>query len=145
VPVRHWVLSFPIPLRGLFAVHPELLAPVLQTIHRVIATHRIRQAGSKRSEVATGAVTLIQRFGFAAASTMPNRRSGCLRSLEVAARDDNLVAVIGCQFGRNPASDDAVAASDQNSLSAHIIDVIPMNGSQPPALRAEGGDVQHND
>jgi hypothetical protein len=46
VPVRHWVLSFPIPLRGLFAVHPELLAPVLQTIHRVIATHRIRQAAN---------------------------------------------------------------------------------------------------
>ena len=28
-PVRQWVLSFPIPLRSLFAVHPELLAPVL--------------------------------------------------------------------------------------------------------------------
>ena len=36
VPVRQWVLSFPIPLRSLFAVHPELLAPVLQIIHRVI-------------------------------------------------------------------------------------------------------------
>ena len=48
------------------AVHPELLAPVLQTIHRVIATHLIRQAGVKRSEAATGAVTLIQRFGSAA-------------------------------------------------------------------------------
>jgi hypothetical protein len=36
VPVRQWVLSFPIPLRSLFAVHPELLAPVLQVIHRVI-------------------------------------------------------------------------------------------------------------
>ena len=23
VPVRQWVLSFPIPLRSLFAVHPE--------------------------------------------------------------------------------------------------------------------------
>ena len=38
VPVRQWVLSFPIPLRSLFAVHPELLAPVLQIIHRAIAT-----------------------------------------------------------------------------------------------------------
>ncbi len=28
VPVRQWALSFPIPLRSLFAVHPELLAPV---------------------------------------------------------------------------------------------------------------------
>ena len=27
-PVRQWVLSFPIALRSLFAVHPELLAPV---------------------------------------------------------------------------------------------------------------------
>jgi len=32
----------------------------------VIATHLIRQAGVKRSEAATGAVTLIQRFGSAA-------------------------------------------------------------------------------
>jgi len=64
--VRQWVLSFPIPLRSLFAVHPELLAPVLQIIHRVIATHLIRQAGVKRSQAATGAVTLIQRFGSAA-------------------------------------------------------------------------------
>jgi len=66
VPVRQWVLSFPIPLRSLCAVHPELLAPVLQIIHRVIATHLIKQAGIKRSAAATGAVTLIQRFGSAA-------------------------------------------------------------------------------
>lgn len=66
VPVRQWVLSFPIPLRSLFAVHPELLAPVLQIIHRVIATHLIKHAGIKRSEAATDAVTLMQRFGTAA-------------------------------------------------------------------------------
>jgi hypothetical protein len=29
VPIRQWVLSFPIPLRLLFASHPQLLAPVL--------------------------------------------------------------------------------------------------------------------
>ena len=46
--VRHWVLSFPIPLRSLFAVHPELLAPVLRIIQRVIATHVIKQAGIER-------------------------------------------------------------------------------------------------
>ena len=34
VPVRQWVLSFPIRLRSLFAVHPELLAPVLRIIQR---------------------------------------------------------------------------------------------------------------
>ena len=30
VPVRQWVLSFPIPLRILFAAHPQLLTPVLR-------------------------------------------------------------------------------------------------------------------
>ncbi len=66
VPVRQWVLSFPIPLRIFFAAHPELLAPVLQIIHRVIASFLIKQAGLKRSAADTGAVTLIQRFGSAA-------------------------------------------------------------------------------
>ena len=66
VPVRQWVLSFPIPLRSLFAVHPELLTPVLQIIHRVVNTFLIKQAHVKRSEAATGAITLIQRFGSAA-------------------------------------------------------------------------------
>ena len=66
VPVRQWVLSFPIPLRVLFAAHPEFLTPVLQVIHRVISTFLIQQAGLKRTEAVTGAVTLIQRFGSAA-------------------------------------------------------------------------------
>ena len=47
VPVRQWVLSFPIPLRLLFATHPELLAPVLRIVHRVIPD-RHRAAGSCR-------------------------------------------------------------------------------------------------
>jgi hypothetical protein len=54
VPVRQWVLSFPILLRLLFATHPELLAPVLQIVHRIIATFLIKQAGLKRTEAATG-------------------------------------------------------------------------------------------
>ena len=66
VPVRQWVLSFPIPLRSLFAVHPDLLLPVLQIIHRAIATFLFTQTGQKRDQAATGAVTLIQRFGSAA-------------------------------------------------------------------------------
>ena len=37
VPVRQWVLSFPVPLRIVFAAYPQLLTPVLQIIHRVIA------------------------------------------------------------------------------------------------------------
>ena len=66
VPVRQWVLSFPIPLRILFAAHPELLTPVLRIIHRVIARLLLKQAGVKRTAADTGAVTLIQRFGSAA-------------------------------------------------------------------------------
>jgi hypothetical protein len=40
VPVRQWVLAFPIALRILFAAHPQLLTPVLQIIHRVIEGER---------------------------------------------------------------------------------------------------------
>jgi len=66
VPVRQWVLSFPIPLRILFAAHPELLTPVLRIVHRVIIGFLLKQAGLKRSAADTGSVTLIQRFGSAA-------------------------------------------------------------------------------
>ncbi|MBA2590763.1 MAG: hypothetical protein M3495_21010 [Pseudomonadota bacterium] len=60
VPVRQWVLSFPIPLRLLFATHPDLLVPVLQIVHRIIATFLIQQTGLQRTEAHTGAVTLIR-------------------------------------------------------------------------------------
>lgn len=66
VPVRQWVLSFPIPLRSLFAAHPELLTPVLRIVHRLITRFLLKQAGLKRCAADTGAVTLIQRFGSAA-------------------------------------------------------------------------------
>ncbi len=36
-PVRQWVLSFPYPLRFLFASKPEVIGPVLGIVHRVIA------------------------------------------------------------------------------------------------------------
>ena len=60
------MLSFPIPLRSLFAVHPDLLLPVLQIIHRAIATFLFKQTGQIRDQDATGAVTLIKGFGSAA-------------------------------------------------------------------------------
>ena len=66
VPVRQWVLSFPIPLRSLFAVHPALLTPVLAVTQRAITTHLIKQTHVPRTQAAIGAVTLIQRFGSAA-------------------------------------------------------------------------------
>ena len=55
VPVRQWVISLPIPLRLLFAAQPQLLAPLLQAIHRVIAGFLVKQAGFKLSRADTGA------------------------------------------------------------------------------------------
>ncbi len=50
---------------SLFAVYPELLAPVLRIIHRVIHTHLLKQIHLKGEEAASGAITLIQGFGSA--------------------------------------------------------------------------------
>jgi hypothetical protein len=47
VPVRQLVLAFPIPLRILFAAHPQLLSPVLQSIHRIISTFLIKPSGTE--------------------------------------------------------------------------------------------------
>jgi hypothetical protein len=38
-PVRQWVLSFPYPLRFLFASRPALMGQVLGIVYRCIATH----------------------------------------------------------------------------------------------------------
>jgi hypothetical protein len=64
VPVRQWVLSFPIPLRILFAAHPESLTPVLCTIHRVIARFLLKQARLKRCAADTGARKLEHLCGY---------------------------------------------------------------------------------
>ena len=63
--MRQWVLSFPYPLRFLFASRPEIMGRVLGIVHRVIATHLVRKAGYTHNRARTGAVTLIQRFGSA--------------------------------------------------------------------------------
>ena len=47
----------------LLAAQPQLLAPLWQAIHRVIAGFLVKRAGFKLSRADTGAVTLIQRFG----------------------------------------------------------------------------------
>ena len=66
VPVRQWVLSFPWPLRLLFASRPDALSRCLAVITRAIETGLIQQAGLTRaSRARTGVVTLIQRFGSA--------------------------------------------------------------------------------
>jgi len=64
-PMRQWVLSFPFPLRFLFACRPVVMGQVLRIVYRVIATHLIKKAGCTHTTARTGAVTLIQRFGSA--------------------------------------------------------------------------------
>ena len=63
--MRQWVLSFPYPLRFLFASQPAIMSQVLGIVYRVIATHLIKKAGFSCQTAHTGAVTLIQRFGSA--------------------------------------------------------------------------------
>jgi hypothetical protein len=62
-PVRQWVLSFPYPLRLLFASKPDAIGPVLGIMQRAIAGWLADRAGVKANAARTGAVTLIQRFG----------------------------------------------------------------------------------
>ena len=64
-PVRQWVLSFPYPLRFLFASRPAIMGHVLGIVYRCIATHLTSKAGYSCTVTRTGAVTLIQRFGSA--------------------------------------------------------------------------------
>jgi hypothetical protein len=66
VAVRQWVLSFPWPLRMLFASRPQALSSCLAVITRAIQTSLAQRAGLKATDGArTGIVTLIQRFGSA--------------------------------------------------------------------------------
>ena len=65
VPLRQWVISFPFPLRYLFAAHPQAMGKVLGIVYRAISTHLIHKAGFLLKDGATGAVTLVQRFGSA--------------------------------------------------------------------------------
>ena len=65
-PIRQWVLTFPYPLRFLFAAQPQVLSQVLGVVYRAISTYLIKNTGfSVASGAKTGAVTLIQRFGSA--------------------------------------------------------------------------------
>jgi len=58
-------LSFPYPLRFLFASRSAIMGQVLGIVYRVISGHLIKKAGFTRQTARTGAVTLIQRFGSA--------------------------------------------------------------------------------
>jgi len=64
-PMRQWVLSFPFPLRFLFASRPEIMGRVLGIVYRVIATQLVKKTDHTHQAAKTGAITLIQRFGSA--------------------------------------------------------------------------------
>jgi hypothetical protein len=64
-PVRQWVLSLPFALRFLLATDPDALTRVLGIVYRTISGDVLRRARLTRTTGATGAVTLIQRFGSA--------------------------------------------------------------------------------
>lgn len=64
-PIRQWVLSLPFALRFLLATDPAALTQVLGIVYRTISAHILKVARLTRASGATGAVTLIQRFGSA--------------------------------------------------------------------------------
>ena len=64
-PLRQWVLSLPYALRFLLATKPAALTQVLGEVYRTISGFLLHRAGLTRATGATGAVTLVQRFGSA--------------------------------------------------------------------------------
>jgi hypothetical protein len=64
-PLRQWVLSLPFALRFLLARDRDVLTHVLGIVYRTIAGYILEKARLTQATGATGAVTLIQRFGSA--------------------------------------------------------------------------------
>ena len=65
-PIRQWVLTFPYPLRFLFAARPQVPSQVPGVVYRAISTYLIKKTGfTVAAGAKTGAVTPIQRFGSA--------------------------------------------------------------------------------
>jgi hypothetical protein len=63
VPLRHWVLSVPHPLRFLYGVHPTALEESSDLLYRSIADFMIGKADLPPDDAQCGAVTLFQRCG----------------------------------------------------------------------------------
>ena len=58
-PIRQWVLTFPYPLRFLFAAQPQVLSEVLGVVYRAISTYLIKNTGfTVASGAKAGALTL---------------------------------------------------------------------------------------
>ncbi len=64
--MRQWVVSFPWPLRLVFASRPQWLTRVLGIVTRALSSAVIRRAGRRPGQgTETGIVTFIQRYGSA--------------------------------------------------------------------------------
>jgi hypothetical protein len=51
---RQWFISFPFPLRYLFAAYPQAMGKVLSIVYRAISTHPIHKAGLESVAKANG-------------------------------------------------------------------------------------------
>jgi hypothetical protein len=79
VPIRQCVLLFPIPLRILFAAHPEPLTPLQRIVHRVITRFLVKQVGLTRDAADTGAVTLSKPIRLGGRREYPRTLPRCGR------------------------------------------------------------------
>jgi hypothetical protein len=79
VPVRQWVLTFPVPLRRLLAYDGKLMSAVLACFVRAVTRHYQRRHGPAAR---TGAVAVIQRFG-SALNLNPHIHAGFLDGVYV--------------------------------------------------------------
>ena len=61
--IRQWVMSFPIPIRLILAIKPNVMGKVLDIVNQCISQYYRRKTGLTKVQSQTGAVTLIQRFG----------------------------------------------------------------------------------
>jgi len=62
--VRQWVLSFPIPLRSLFAAQLQLLAPLLAAIFHDVAAPTVDELQVLLAKIITRIMRLLIRQGF---------------------------------------------------------------------------------
>ena len=63
-PYRQWVVTFPWPLRLLFAAQPKWLSRVLGVGTRALSSGILKRAGVRHSDGArTAMMTFIQHFG----------------------------------------------------------------------------------
>ncbi len=79
--MRQWVLSFPWPLRLLFAARPQVLTQVLNVVTRALSSAVVKRAGlTRRAGGQTGIVTFIQHFG--SALNLKAHGADCIQSSE---------------------------------------------------------------